>query len=182
MDNSNYNAPGVAYAESDPVFRQSLTTVSKNRSLKSELEKYRFEEMANGFNDIETIFLTEEWFDILEDLTEIHSPKPKKEEGVEGEPVVRRTVQYYDSQNKLVTKPYPYFDLSPSIDLFFNRAKNRVVLMKSLEGRAVLNATESRHVHSSTERSYAMTGLQKENPIPFAPKQDNRFFREEEKR
>lgn len=172
MDN-NYIAPGLPSAENDPIFRQTLTTVSKNRQIKSEIEKYRFEEMANGFNDLDTIFLAEEWFDILEDLTEIHNPRP--ENNADGRPVSnrsRRTVSFYNKDNELVTMGYPYFDLSPSIELFFNRAKNRVVLMKSLDGKAVLNATESRHVHSSTERSYAVSGMQQNN-LPFVPNNNN---------
>jgi hypothetical protein len=72
-----------------------------------------------------------------------------------------------NEKNEELEMEYPYFDLTPSIYRFFTKSKNLTVLMKSLDGKAVLNASESRSVQSTTQRNYS-----REEPRggPLSPK------------
>lgn len=156
------SSSGLPYAENDTVFRQGLVQVSKNKLLHAEIEKFYHEEMANGFNDIDTINYVDINFQIIQSLLEMTNPKPEKMEGI-----VTRKIKILNEKNEEVEMEYPYFDLTPSILRFFTKAKNLTVLMKSLDGKGVLNASESRQVQSHTERHYSHE--QKNGPLQRPP-------------
>lgn len=159
--NEQTSYSSLAYPDNEQVLRQNVLQISRNRDLKTEIEKWYHEEMANGFNDDISIDYIDSMYRLIQTFLDINNPRseafpngrmPDKRMKIIERIYNPQTNSYEEKEKEIL---YPCFDLTPAILRFYTNAKNVSILNKSRNGQAVLNATETRNVRSETQRNYA---------------------------